>query len=46
VTAIEEENQIIAPADRPLDKHGKFVEELIFRQEKAVIFTSVVPEEP
>jgi len=29
MTAIEEENQIIAPADRPLDKHGKFVEELI-----------------
>ena len=29
VTAIEEENQIIASADRPLSKNGKFAEELI-----------------
>jgi DNA-directed RNA polymerase subunit beta len=44
VTAIEEENQIIAPADRPLDKHGKFVEELISVR-KGGDFISVVPEE-
>ena len=44
VTAIEEENQIIAPADRPLDKHGKFVEELISVR-KGGDFISVMPEE-
>ena len=44
VTAIEEENQIIAPADRPLDKQGRFVEELISVR-KGADFISVVPEE-
>ena len=44
MTAIEEENQIIAPADRPLDKSGKFVEELISVR-KGGDFISVVPEE-
>jgi len=44
MTAIEEENQIIAPADRPLDKNGKFVEELISVR-KGGDFISVVPEE-
>ncbi|HPG53145.1 MAG TPA: DNA-directed RNA polymerase subunit beta [Smithellaceae bacterium] len=44
VTAIEEENQIIAPADRPLDKQGKFLEELISVR-KGGDFISVVPED-
>src|SRR4030042_2308684 len=44
MTAIEEENQIIAPADRPLDKQGRFVEELISVR-KGGDFISVVPEE-
>ncbi len=44
VTAIEEENQIIAPADRPLDRHGKFSEELISVR-KGGDFVSVVPED-
>ncbi len=44
MTAIEEENQIIAPADRPLDKHGKFLEELISVR-KGGDFISVVPED-
>jgi len=44
VTAIEEENQIIASADRPLNKHDKFVEELISVR-KAGSYISVVPED-
>ena len=44
MTAIEEENQIIAPSDRPLDRHGKFVEELISVR-KGDDFISVVPED-
>ena len=43
MTAIEEENQIISPSDRPLDKGGKFVEELISVR-KGGDFISVVPE--
>ena len=43
MTAIEEENQIISPSDRPLDKRGKFVEELISVR-KGGDFISVVPE--
>ncbi len=43
MTAIEEENQIISPSDRPLDKAGKFVEELISVR-KGGDFISVVPE--
>ena len=42
MTAIEEENQIIAPSDRPLDRHGKFIEELISVR-KGDDFISVVP---
>ncbi len=44
VTAIEEENKIIASADRPLNKHDKFVEELISVR-KGGSYISVVPEE-
>lgn len=44
MTAIEEENQIIAPSDRPLDKDGKFVEELISVR-KGDDFISVLPED-
>ena len=44
VTAIEEENQIIASADRPLNKHDKFVEELISVR-KAGSYISVIPED-
>jgi DNA-directed RNA polymerase subunit beta len=44
MTAIEEENQIIAPSDRPLDKNGKFVEELISVR-KGDDFISVMPED-
>jgi DNA-directed RNA polymerase subunit beta len=44
MTAIEEENQIIAPSDRPLDKSGKFLEELISVR-KGDDFISVLPEE-
>ncbi|MGV8057407.1 MAG: DNA-directed RNA polymerase subunit beta [Smithellaceae bacterium] len=44
MTAIEEENQIIAPSDRPLDKSGKFVEELISVR-KGDDFISVLPED-
>ncbi len=44
MTAIEEENQIIAPSDRPLDKSGKFMEELISVR-KGDDFISVLPEE-
>ena len=44
MTAIEEENEMIAPADRPLDKKGKFVEELISVR-KGGDFISVVPED-
>jgi len=44
VTAIEEENQIVASADRPLNKHDKFVEELISVR-KGGSYISVVPED-
>jgi len=44
MTAIEEENQMIAPADRPLDKKGKFEEELISVR-KGSDFVSAVPED-
>lgn len=44
MTAIEEENQIIAPSDRPLDRHGKFMEELISVR-KGDDFISVEPED-
>ena len=44
MTAIEEENQVIAPADRPLDKKGKFEEELISVR-KGDDFISVMPED-
>ncbi len=44
VTAIEEENQIIASADRPLGKNGKFAEELISVR-KGGSYISVEPEE-
>src|SRR5512145_1587858 len=44
MTAIEEENQLIAPADRPLDKKGKFEEELISVR-KGSDFVSAMPEE-
>ncbi len=44
MTAIEEENQIIAPSDRPLDKNGKFIEELISVR-KGDDFISVLPED-
>ena len=40
ITAIEEENKIIASADRPLNKHDKFVEELISLEKAAIIFLS------
>src|SRR5450756_1417910 len=43
MTAIEEENQIISPSDRPLDKRGKFFEELISVR-RGGDFISVVPE--
>ncbi|PKN17482.1 MAG: DNA-directed RNA polymerase subunit beta [Deltaproteobacteria bacterium HGW-Deltaproteobacteria-6] len=44
MTAIEEENQLIAPADRPLDKKGRFEEELISVR-KGGDFISAMPEE-
>ncbi|MDD5711864.1 MAG: DNA-directed RNA polymerase subunit beta [Smithellaceae bacterium] len=44
LTAIEEENFIIAPADRPLDKNGRFVGELISAR-RGGDFVAVVPEE-
>ena len=44
MTAIEEENQIISPADRPLDRKGKFEEEIISVR-KGGDFISVMPEE-
>jgi DNA-directed RNA polymerase subunit beta len=44
VTAIEEENQIIASADRPLDRYGKFSEELISVR-KGGGYISVEPED-
>ena len=44
ITAIEEENQIVASADRPVDKHDKFVEELISVR-KGGDFISVMPEQ-
>ena len=42
MTAIEEENLLIAPADRPLDKKGKFEEELISVR-KGSDFVSAMP---
>lgn len=42
LTAIEEENRIIAQADRPLDKDGRFVGQLISAR-KGGDFLSVVP---
>src|SRR5450830_1346077 len=42
LTAIEEENRIIAQADRPLDKDGKFIGQLISAR-KGGDFLSVVP---
>jgi len=42
LTAIEEENQIIAQADRPLDKDGRFIGALISAR-KGGDFLSVVP---
>jgi DNA-directed RNA polymerase subunit beta len=44
LTAIEEENFIIAPADRPLDKNGRFIGELISAR-KGGDFLTVLPEE-
>ncbi len=44
LTAIEEENLIIAQADRPLDKEGRFVGELISAR-RGGDFLSVVPQE-
>ena len=44
LTAIEEENLIIAQADRPLDKAGKFVGELISAR-KGGDFLTVEPQE-
>ncbi|MEQ8254026.1 MAG: DNA-directed RNA polymerase subunit beta, partial [Smithellaceae bacterium] len=44
MTAIEEENQIIAPSDCLLDENGRFVEELISVR-KGDDFISVVPED-
>lgn len=44
MTAMEEENKIIAPSDRPLDRHGKFVEELISVR-KGEAYVSVEPED-
>jgi DNA-directed RNA polymerase subunit beta len=44
MTAIEEENLLIAPADRPLDKKGRFEEELISVR-KGSDFVSAVPTE-
>ena len=44
LTAIEEENLIIAQADRPLDKNGKFIGGLISAR-KGGDFLSVVPAE-
>ena len=40
LTAIEEENQIIAQADRPLDKDGKFVGALISARKGGDFFPS------
>jgi len=44
LTAMEEENLIVAPADSPLDANGRFVGELISAR-KGDDFLSVVPEE-
>jgi DNA-directed RNA polymerase subunit beta len=44
LTAIEEENFIIAQADRPLDEEGRFVGELISAR-RGGDFLSVLPEE-
>ena len=44
MTAIEEENRIIAPADVPLDKKGRFEEGLISAR-KGEDFLAVLPEE-
>jgi DNA-directed RNA polymerase subunit beta len=44
LTAIEEENYIIAQADRPLDQDGRFIGELISAR-KGGDFLTVLPEE-
>jgi len=44
LTAIEEENQVIAPADGPLDKEGRFIGELVSAR-KGDDFLSVPPTE-
>jgi DNA-directed RNA polymerase subunit beta len=44
LTAIEEENFIIAPSDRPLDEEGRFIGELISAR-KGGDFLTVMPEE-
>ncbi len=44
LTAIEEENFIVAQADRPLDKDGRFIGELISAR-KGGDFLTVVPED-
>lgn len=44
MTAIEEENQIIAPADVPLDKNGRFEEGLISAR-KGEDFLAVLPDD-
>jgi DNA-directed RNA polymerase subunit beta len=44
LTAIEEENFIVAQADRPLDKDGRFIGELISAR-KGGDFLAVVPED-
>jgi len=44
MTALEEENQLISPADRPLDQKGRFEDELISVR-KGGDFVSAVPED-
>ncbi|MDZ4165833.1 MAG: DNA-directed RNA polymerase subunit beta, partial [Smithellaceae bacterium] len=44
LTAIEEEDKIIAPVDRPLDEEGRFQEELVSAR-KGGNFLSVLPAE-
>lgn len=44
LTAIEEENKVISPADRPLNDKGEFLEELVSAR-KGGSFVSVLPQE-
>ncbi len=44
LTAIEEEDKIIAPVDRPLDEDGRFLEELVSSR-RGGNFLSVLPSE-